>query len=103
MRSAYATLSIIACAATHAHGAAAPNYPVRPVRVIVSATPGGTVDLVARVLSPRLGERMGQPFVVDNRAGAGGIVAAELLIKSAPDGHTLGCIFTTFTTNVVLR
>jgi tripartite-type tricarboxylate transporter receptor subunit TctC len=80
-----------------------PPYPTRPVRVIVSATPGGTVDLVARILSPRLGERFGQPFVVDNRAGAGGIVSAELLIKSAPDGHTLGCIFTSFTTNVALR
>jgi tripartite-type tricarboxylate transporter receptor subunit TctC len=80
-----------------------PDYPVRPVRIIVSATPGGTVDLVARVLSPKLGERLGQSFVVDNRAGAGGIVSAELLIKSAPDGYTLGCIFTSFTTNAVLR
>jgi tripartite-type tricarboxylate transporter receptor subunit TctC len=96
--------AVIACAVPHAFAAnAALHYPTRPVRVIVSATPGGTVDLVARVLSPRLGERLGQPFVVDNRAGAGGIVSAELLIKSAPDGHTLGCIFTSFTTNVVLR
>lgn len=98
-----ATLTALACVAAHAVAADTPAYPTRPVRVIVSATPGGTVDLVARVLSPRLGEKLGQPFVVDNRAGAGGIVSANLLIKSAPDGHTLGCVFTSFTTNVVLR
>lgn len=103
-RNICALLAVLALAATQALAAVhAPPYPTRPVRVIVSATPGGTVDLVARVLSPRLGERLGQPFVVDNRAGAGGIVSAELLIKSAPDGYTLGCIFTSFTTNVALR
>jgi tripartite-type tricarboxylate transporter receptor subunit TctC len=100
---AAAMFAALACIATHTVAAEAPAYPTRPVRVIVSATPGGTVDLVARVLSPRLSEKFGQQFVVDNRAGAGGIVSADLLIKSAPDGHTLGCVFTSFTTNVVLR
>ena len=98
-----ATVAMLAGIAPQVFAAETPAYPTRPVRVIVSATPGGTVDLVARVLSPRLGEKFGQPFVVDNRAGAGGIVSAELLIKSTPDGHTLGCIFTSFTTNVALR
>jgi len=69
-------------------------YPVRPVRLIVSATPGGTVDLVARVLAPKLTERLGQPFVVDNRGGASGVIAAEMVAKSNPDGYTLGVVYT---------
>lgn len=78
-------------------------YPTRPVRVIVPAPPGGTADLVARVLAPKLAEQMNQSFVVDNRGGAGGVVAAELLAAAAPDGYTLGSIYTSFTTNVALR
>lgn len=78
-------------------------YPVRPVRVLVSATPGGTVDLVARVLAPRLAEQTGQAFVVDNRAGAGGVIAAELVARAIPDGYTIGAVYTSFTTNAVLH
>jgi tripartite-type tricarboxylate transporter receptor subunit TctC len=82
---------------------AADGYPVRPVRVLVTAPPGGTVDLVARVLGPKLTEQLGQPFIVDNRPGAGGVIAAELLAKATPDGYTLGAIYTSFTTNAVMR
>ena len=69
---------------------AAQSYPNRPVRVLVPLTPGGGADIIARVVSQRLTETMGQQFVVDNRPGAGGSVAFDLLAKSAPDGYTLG-------------
>ncbi len=64
-------------------------YPARTVRVIVPFPPGGAPDLVGRTLSNRLTERLGQPFVVENRTGAGGNIAAEAVAKSAPDGYTL--------------
>jgi tripartite-type tricarboxylate transporter receptor subunit TctC len=84
-------------------GAAEHAYPLRPVRMIVSATPGGTVDLVARVLAPKLSDQLGQQFIVDNRSGAGGVVAAELIARAVPDGYTLGVVYTSFTTNAALR
>jgi len=93
----------IAIAQAPVGSAADAAYPTRPVRVIVPAPPGGTADLVARVLAPKLAEQMQQGFVVDNRGGAGGVVAAELLAAAAPDGYTLGSIYTSFTTNVALR
>lgn len=69
--------------------ASAQAYPLRPVRMVVSFPPGTTPDTVARVVSPRLQEALGQPVIVDNRAGAGGNVAADAVAKSAPDGYTL--------------
>ncbi len=65
------------------------TYPNRPVRVLVPLTPGGGADIIARVVSQKLTESLGQQFVVDNRPGAGGSVAYELLARSNPDGHTL--------------
>src|SRR5688572_22837997 len=67
----------------------AQSYPSRPVRVLVPFPPGGAPDLVARTLSQRLQERLGQPFVIENRTGAGGNIAAEAAAKAAPDGYTL--------------
>jgi tripartite-type tricarboxylate transporter receptor subunit TctC len=64
-------------------------YPSRPVRVIVSFPPGSTPDIVGRALAGRLQEAMGQPFVVENRSGAGGNVGADAVAKAAPDGYTL--------------
>jgi tripartite-type tricarboxylate transporter receptor subunit TctC len=65
------------------------NYPVRPIRLIVAQTAGGNSDMVARAYAQRLSERFGQQIVVDNRGGASGIVATELVVNAAPDGHTL--------------
>lgn len=69
--------------------ATAQGYPSRPVRMIVPSTPGGSVDTLARAIGSRLTERFNQQIVVDNRSGAGGVIAAEITAKAPPDGYTL--------------
>jgi tripartite-type tricarboxylate transporter receptor subunit TctC len=83
-----------------ANPASAQTYPNKPIRVIVPFPPGGGNDALMRVITPRLGEALGQLLVIDNRAGAGGNIAAELTARSAPDGYTLLMGFSTvMTTN----
>lgn len=65
------------------------NYPDHPVRLLVALPPGGSVDMIARLVGRRLGTVMGQPFVVDNRAGASGRIGLPMVAKAAPDGYTL--------------
>jgi tripartite-type tricarboxylate transporter receptor subunit TctC len=69
--------------------ATAQAYPTRPVRLIVGYPPGGTSDVVARLIGQQLSERFGQPFIVENRPGAGTNIATEAVVKAAPDGYTL--------------
>ena len=69
--------------------AQAPAYPAKPIRLLVGFAPGGAADYVARAMGDALGKAMGQPIVVENRAGAGSSIAAEAAAKSAPDGYTL--------------
>src|SRR5262245_45160414 len=81
----------------------AADYPSRTVKVIVSAPPGGGLDIVARVVADRLAKRWGQPFVVENRPGAGGNLGAEAVSQAEPDGYTLlAAQPAPLTTNVVL-
>jgi tripartite-type tricarboxylate transporter receptor subunit TctC len=72
------------------------NFPARPLRLLAGQPPGGATDMVARIISQKLGESMGQPVVVENRVGGGGITAMETVVKSAPDGHTLMIVGTSF-------
>ena len=82
-------LYCVVVAALVAVPALAQNYPTRPVRMIVPFPPGGATDIVARVIGLKLNEAWGQTAVIDNRGGAGGNIAGEIVAKSAPDGYTL--------------
>jgi len=86
LRSRIVTALALAAAAT---AAIAQPYPSKPVRIIVAFPPGGGTDIVARTISPRLSEALGQQVVVDNRAGAAGVVGTEIAAKSPPDGYAL--------------
>lgn len=69
--------------------AGAQGFPGKPIRLVVPNAPGGAADLTARAVGQKIGETLGQPVVIDNKPGAGGVVAGETVAKAAPDGHTL--------------
>ncbi len=81
-------LCALACVGAHA-GAADTGFPTRPIRFIVPNGAGGTTDLVARSVAPKLADMLGQQVVIDNRPGSGGILGTEIVAKATPDGHTL--------------
>lgn len=82
----WTVLAIIALCAAKAFGQ---DYPIKPVRLIIPFAPGGSNDILGRMIGTKLAEAMGQQVVIDNRAGAGGSIGVELAAKSAPDGYTL--------------
>ena len=77
-------------------------FPTRPVRIIVGTAPGGPQDILARLMGQWLSERLGQPFVIDNRPGAGTNLATEAVVRSAPDGYTLLLLGTSSAINTTL-
>src|SRR6476469_8733715 len=68
---------------------AAERFPVKPVRIVVPFPAGGSTDLIARQLGQRLAESWGQPVLIDNRSGAGGVVGSEMVARAAPDGYAM--------------
>jgi tripartite-type tricarboxylate transporter receptor subunit TctC len=83
-------------------GARAQDYPARQVTFVLPFAPGGAIDLLARYLGQKLGDRMGKPFVVENKPGAGTVVASNLVAKAAPDGHTILVAPSPLATNATL-
>ena len=93
-----AALALLApCATPYAQ-----DYPAKTVRVIVPFAPGGSNDIVGRILAAHLSDRLGRQFVIDNRGGAGGLVGTEMVWKSAPDGYTLLVISVAFPMNAAI-
>src|SRR5262249_3939521 len=90
-------LVVVALAALGAGGAHADTYPNRPVRLIVPFAAGGLNDVVARLVAPYLERSLGQPFIVDNRPAASGIVGTDATAKAPPDGYTLLMVASSFT------
>ena len=88
-------IAALTIAAAPANAAVTPQYPTRPVRILVPLAPAGGMDSIARGLAQKLGESFSQTFVVDNRPGAGSQIALETLTAAAPDGHTLMMISST--------
>lgn len=90
-RAAFAALAVLACAPAMAQGA---GYPDKPIRFVVPFPAGGTPDILSRIIGEQIGKSLGQPVIVDNRAGAGGNIGAQAVAKSPADGYTvLVCAF----------
>jgi tripartite-type tricarboxylate transporter receptor subunit TctC len=101
-RFVFAVLPVALCAA-FSSAALAQTYPAKPVRLVIPFPPGGSNDIVGRVLATALTERLGRTVVADNRAGGNSIIGTELVANSPPDGYTLLVISTSFTTNPVIH
>jgi len=83
--------------------AIAQEYPSKPIRVVVPWPPGGLVDIAGRVLGEKLNAALGQPIIVENKPGAGGVIGADIVAKAAPDGYTLALTTSALTMNEALR
>jgi tripartite-type tricarboxylate transporter receptor subunit TctC len=103
VRLAAAIAMSLAVAALPALAQAQQKYPVKPVRLVVPSPAGGPPDMLARIISPKMSEDWGQPVVIENRSGAGGMLAALQVAKAAPDGYTFLIAPVGFVTNAVMQ
>jgi tripartite-type tricarboxylate transporter receptor subunit TctC len=87
---------IVACALALAAGGAAAAFPDKPIRMVVISAPGGTTDIMSRLLAQGMGDGLGQQVVIDNRPGGGGLISAEIVAGAVPDGHTVLYTHTSF-------
>ena len=85
MRNVFLLLAALVCTS-----ASAQDYPSKPIRYIVPFPPGGSSDLIARAIAPRMSEKLGQQVVVENRPGAGGMIGVDIVAKAPPDGYIIG-------------
>ncbi len=99
MHSAALAIALHALASLFAPAAFAADYPTRPIRVAIPFPPGGTSDILTRIIGEKLTAALGQQIVVDNRPGAGGVIATDIVAKSNPDGHTLYMAFVSHAIN----
>src|SRR5690349_21702679 len=97
-RSLFVALMLAVCTFAHAQG-----YPSRPIRYIVAQAPGGSSDTLARIVTQRVAEGLGQQIVIDNRPGATGIIGAEVVARANPDGYTLLQVATSHATNPAMQ
>jgi tripartite-type tricarboxylate transporter receptor subunit TctC len=102
MRIGWRAIALALVAAQSLAQAQAPSWPQRPVRLVVPLAPGGSVDTVARLIASRLSDDLGQQFVVDNRAGAGGVIGTAIVARAEADGHTLLMMSGAFAANAAL-
>ena len=83
-----ATIALSVCCSSST-AAAEPDYPTRPIKFILPVPPGGSVDTMARIMAEKLRQKLGKPFIIENRGGAGGNLAMDALLKAPPDGYTI--------------
>jgi tripartite-type tricarboxylate transporter receptor subunit TctC len=94
---------VLAVALLSAATAAHAQYPSKPITLVVPFAAGGSNDIVARAIGKKLGEAWGQTVIIDNRAGAGGVIGADFVARAAPDGHTLLLVSSTYTINPAVK
>src|SRR4029079_10389639 len=94
MRRNFDAIASLCCALPAPAAENAKSYPTRPIRLVVAQTPGSSIDAMARVVTIKMGEILGQQLVVDNRTGAGGTIGGGIVAHAEPDGYTLFCVAT---------